>query len=123
MNTVDKVNQLIMQLLRDTNSGIVGWRSGEVPEYFAFATDDIISEYYTAKYFDVDVAVYEARYKYYYDEEAFSWSADARFAIFKNGAVVHDQRHSSPALFNLLNSVRGAAGGLNSILDNLLSPR
>lgn len=123
MNTLDRINQLIMQLLRDTNAGIVNWRSSEAPDYFDFATGDIISEYYTAQYFDVDVAVYEARYKYYHDEDNYTWAADARFAIMKNGSVVHDQRHSSPALFNLLVSVRGAAGGLNSILDNLLSPR
>ncbi|WP_336346558.1 hypothetical protein [Pseudomonas monsensis] len=123
MSTVDRVNQLVMQLLRDTNSGLVNWHSTTAPDYFDFATDDVISEYYTAQYFDVEVAVYEARYKYYFDEDNYTWSADARFAIMRNGMVVHDQRHSSPALSNLLVSVRGAAGGLNSILDSLLSPR
>ena len=123
MNAQDRVNQLVMQLLRDTNAGNVTWRSGDAPDYFNYATNDVISEYYTARYFDVDVAVYEARYKYFHDEDNYTWSADARFAIIRDGLVVHDQRHSSPALYNLLISVRGAAGGLNSILDNLLSPR
>jgi len=121
MNTSDKVNQLIMQLLRDTHVGKVAWHIGEPPRYLAVATDNVIPVYYNAKYRDVEVAVYEARYKYFHDEENYTWSSEARFALLKDGVVIYDQRHTSPALQNLMISVRENAGGLDAILNTLLS--
>ncbi|WP_152531790.1 hypothetical protein [Pseudomonas syringae] len=120
MSYNERVDQLIMQVLRDTSEGRVSWLDDEPPRYLSFATDDVIPAYYTAHYGSVQIAVYEVRYKYYHDEEAYSWSSEARFAILNDGQVVHDQRHTSPALNNLFHLVRSRAGGLDSILDGLL---
>lgn len=120
MNSNGKVNQLIMQLLRDTSEGNVNWFHSEPPRYLSYATDDVIAAFFRAQYGAVEVAVYEVRYKYYHDEEAYNWSSEARFAILQGENVVLDLRSTSPALANLFGLVRSRANGLDSILDSLL---
>ncbi|WP_430317828.1 hypothetical protein [Pseudomonas nitroreducens] len=115
-----KTERLILQVLRDTSKGDVNWQVGDPPESLIRGTDNYIPLYLEAKYKGKDIAVYEVRYKYYRDEDDWSWSADVKFIMLSGDVVVLETDSYSPALSQLFTAARSDAAGLDDLLDDLL---
>lgn len=121
MNVGERVNRLIVSLLRDTLDGKVSWNEEEPPYYITQGTDDRVQMYCEASYGDVNVGVYEVRYKYYHDEYEYSWATDIRLVVLDKFSrnVMHEQRVYSPALGQLFSAAREQASGISDILGRM----
>ena len=120
MTTDTKINTLLVQLLKDTFSSSVRWVRTTPPRYLSHATEEIVPLYFESEYMGLVVGVYEARYRYYRDEDEYYWMSEPRFAIVQDGTVVFELRESSPALNQLFDAVRKQASGLDSIINGML---
>lgn len=110
------IEKFLVQLVRETSIGSLRWAI-RPPHYFlANATEDLIPLNIGANYNDLEVSVYEARYKYYRDEDEWFWASEIRFSIVKHDTLVVDYRRSSAPLQQLFEMARSQAVGLDLML-------
>ncbi|MBM1191575.1 hypothetical protein [Pseudomonas weihenstephanensis] len=118
MNFDSDVERFLVQLVRETSIGNLSW-SITPPHYFLEnATEDLIPLNIGASYNGLQVSVYEARYKYYRDEDEWFWTSEIRFSIVKNDTLVVDYRRPSAPLQQLFEMARSQAVGFDSIFRN-----
>jgi len=116
MSSDDQIERLLMQLVRETSVGNVRWSLTE-PHYFLNnATDDLVVANFGASYGDLSVGVYEARYKYWRDEDEFYWCSEIRFSVAKYDSLIVDYRKSSAALQQLYEMARTQVMDFDSLL-------
>ncbi len=120
MNADDQIERFLMQLVRETSVGNIKWSLTE-PHYFLnHATDDMVVSYFGAGYNDLEVGVYEARYKYWRDEDEFYWSSEIRFSVVKYGSLMVDYRKPSAALSQLYEMAKYQVMDFDSLLKGSL---
>lgn len=116
MSSDDQIERLLMQLVRETSMGSLRWELTE-PHYFLnHATDDMVVTNFGAKYNGLEVSVYEARYKYWRDEDEFHWSSEIRFSVVKYGTLIADYRKPSAAMHQLFEMARTQVMDFDSLL-------
>ncbi|MGU1815657.1 hypothetical protein ACSEP3_06775 [Pseudomonas aeruginosa] len=116
----DKIEKLMMLVLRGTSEGAVKWVSTKAPDSLTRATEDFISVYLEAEYKGRILAVYEVRSKYYRDEDEWSWTSGVKFAVVREGVVVYETSSYSPALRQLFAAARHNAADVDKMLEDLL---
>ncbi|WP_272572306.1 MULTISPECIES: hypothetical protein [unclassified Providencia] len=117
----NKEIQIITQLVRETANGNIKWASMAPPKALISATEDEIYTYFEAKYKGKTFAIYERRYKHYYDMDEYSWSRKPVFSILNNeGHVILEFEQRSPVLSDLLHTVSHQVADLDSLLNDLL---
>ncbi|NWE18065.1 hypothetical protein [Pseudomonas sp. P7548] len=120
MSADDQVERLLMQLVRDTSMGAIRWSLTEPHYFLTNATEDKVVSFYGAIYNQLEVGVYESRYKYWHDEESFHWSSEIRFSVVKDGTLVLDYRKSSAPLFQLFQMAKAQTLNIESLLKDSL---
>jgi hypothetical protein len=120
--TNDKALKLVVALNKETIQDNIKWVALNAPETFTEGSSDIIHIIYKSKFKDFLFALYQRRYRHYFDEDAWSWGEGLVLAIInENDKVLWDTYEQSQALRDLYNSVTKQASGFNNILDDLLS--
>ena len=120
MNSDDQIERLLMQLVRDTSIGIVRWALTEPHFYLRNATEDHVVAHFGVIYNGLELGVYETRYKYWHDEDAFHWSVGIGFSVVMNGSLVVDYRKTSASLNQLFDMARTQSMDFDSILKGSL---
>lgn len=124
MQVKDKVNKLIVKLLRDTLTGKVKWTAGAAPRALLEATDDRIPLYLYTELGSRGIAVYQRRWQDVDDERGIpSWHERPGLCIFegeRNKPVWEYDRYS-PALRDLIRTARDQAAGADELLDELIA--
>lgn len=113
--------KLIEKLTWETISGKVEWSFDNPPEQLTSGTSDIISTYIRCKYKDRQhMAVFERRYKYYSDEDTWSWSATRVFVMMDNWGRVIFESDSEISINNLFDVAKNNASGIDGIIKSLI---
>ncbi|MEI8573037.1 hypothetical protein J0667_13895 [Methylomonas sp. WH-1] len=122
MSFHSKATQLVTKLIRFTNENKIQWNIKDPPSSITRGTDDIVPIYFEAKYKDKYVAIYQQRYQSFYPEnESFYWSERIVFAVLDaQDRVLWECADHSPALIDLMNTVREKSAGIDNLLDDLL---
>lgn len=121
MSTESKTAQLITKLIRETSKGNVNWEIEDAPTSLNSETEQSVPLFLQTEYKGKILGVYDLRTKYYTDVDEYSWSESVGFCIVDTvGRVVWESREGSPALFDLFNTAREQASGIDDILDDLL---
>lgn len=116
MNTDDQIERLLMQLVRETSIGNVRWGLTEPHYFLSNATEDMVVAHFGASYSGLDVGVYEARYKYWHDEDSYYWSSEVRLSVVMNGSLVVDYRKPSASLSQLFDMARSQSMDFDTLL-------
>lgn len=121
MSTESKTAQLITKLIRETSQGNVTWMVENPPKSLNSETEQSVPLYLETEYKGKILGIYDLRTKYYTDVDEYSWSENIGFCIVDTkGRVVWESTERSPALFDLFNTAREQASGIDDILDDLL---
>lgn len=122
MSFQSKETQLITKLIRLTNDNKIQWTIKDPPRSIIMGTNDFVPIYFEAKYKDKYVAIYQQRRQHFYpDTESFYWTEEIVFAVLDaQNRVLWENTEHSPALFDLLGTVREKLAGIDSLLDDLL---
>ncbi|CAI4158165.1 conserved hypothetical protein [Alteromonas macleodii] len=109
--------QLVTQLIRETNDGNVRWRVKPPPYSLNQATENYVPLYIETDYRDARIGVYELRQKYFTDVDEYHWTETLGICIVQESeTVVWQVEEYSPALKELFNMARHQASGISSIL-------
>lgn len=122
MSFNEKATQLVIKLIRLTNSEKIHWEIKKPPRSITTGSDDVIPIYYEAKYKDKYVAIYPQRYQEFsIDTESFYWCERIVFAVLDiEDHVLWEITDYFPALKDLLDTVREKSVGIDNLLDDLL---
>lgn len=122
MSLNSSVVKLIDNITWATIEGTVQWSFSEAPDVLTLGTNYIIPVYITCKYKDQQrIAVYERRYKYYTDEDTWSWASMNVFVMLDNwGRVIFESEDADMKINSLFNVARDNASKVNDIIKSLL---
>lgn len=120
MTSDDQIERLLMQLVRDTSIGNVRWGLTEPHFFLNNATEDYVVAHFGTTYNGLEVGVYEARYKYWHDEDSYHWSSEIRFSAVMHGSLVVDYRKGSASLYQLYDMARTQAMDFDTLLKGSL---
>lgn len=121
MSIEEKAAQLITKLIRETSKGNVKWEVEHAPSPLCHETEQSVPLYLQAEYKGKTLGLYELRAKYFTDEDEFHWTQSVGLCIVdRAGRVLWELRDPSLALFDLFNTAREQASGIDDILDDLL---
>lgn len=121
MSIDNKIIQLITKLIRETARGNVEWTIGYPPKSLTNTSEAEIYSYFQATYKHRKAAVYEQRTRYYTDEHEFYWTYSTCFALFdEEERLLLDFCKESPALTDLISTVREQVADLDGLLNDLL---
>lgn len=121
MNTENKTAQLITKLIRETSKGNIKWVVKDAPRSLNYETENSVPLYLQADYKGKLLGIYDIRSKYFTDVDEYYWSESIGFCIVDSqGRVIWQANEKSPALFDLYNTAREQASGINDIIDDLL---
>ncbi len=121
MNLKNRTSQLITKLIRETAKGNLSWTVKDAPRALNCETEQSVPLYLEANYKGRNLGVYDLRRKNFTDVDEYYWSESVGLCIVdERGRVLWETCESSPALFDLFNSAREQASGIDEILDDLL---
>ncbi|MBF4425960.1 hypothetical protein [Vibrio anguillarum] len=121
MSVDEKAIKLITKLNRETSMGEVKWSVKTPPKALTTATESQVFVYFEAEYKGKTVAVFERKSKYFYDEHEFYWSESQVFAVLdRQQRILLEFEKNSPALDDLMTTVREQVADLDGLLDDLL---
>lgn len=75
---------LILKLIEETSRRSIAWSIEEVPEWFGGDSDEVINLFLVTSYRQQRIALYEARFRHFIDEQNFSWLSNVRIALLDN---------------------------------------
>ncbi|CAH6813480.1 hypothetical protein HQK29_17230 [Vibrio vulnificus] len=121
MSVDEKAIKLITKLNRETSMGEVKWSVETPPKALTTATESQVFVYFEAEYKGKIVALFERKSKYFYDEHDFYWSESQVFAVLdRQQRILLEFDKNSPALDDLMTTVREKVADLDGLLDDLL---
>ncbi len=121
MNVEEKSEKLIIKLTRETYDEKITWQVKEPPDGLTDGSGDVYPLYLEVEYKNIDIGLYQRRYKHYHDEFEYSWSEEIGMSVTDDqGRILWEYKERSSALVNLFEAAREQASGINNILDNLL---
>lgn len=121
-NFLSKTNKLATKLIRETNSGKLEWEMNDPPVEMTEGTDDFIPLFFKTKYKDKWIAIFENRYQGIdLDTESLYWTKRIVLAVLDSeNRVLWESRERSPALNDLLDTVREKYSGIDDLLSDLI---
>jgi hypothetical protein len=69
---------VIKRLVQMTQEGLLEWERQLAGSGFTEGTDEIVDAFYTAEHNGHRLRAYSARYRYYFEEDRYSWDAENR---------------------------------------------
>jgi hypothetical protein len=122
MPSDQKLEKLILLLIRETTEGRIKWQAAFSPKTRVIGTDDIIADYFVAEFKEQGIAVFDRRSRGYDpDHDSLYWQSDPGFALLNEGDITWETEHPKPQLWNLLKVARESAADVDNIVDSLLN--
>ena len=120
MNTDNKKDKLITQLIRDTLNDVIEWSIATTPTPLTHATEDYVPLYLETIFNNKRIGIYELRYRHFTDYDEFYWAEKIGICIVVDpDVVIWKIEEYSPALRDLLNLAREQASGLSDFFDKI----
>ena len=121
MDRDTKITRLIVRLNRATAEGELVWRATDPPSSLTVGTDDAIPVFFTARYLNAQIGVYEKRTRTsgFLREDSF-WYSSVCFALLDSGNRVLWATSKSSALADLYATIREQVSGIDELLDRLI---
>jgi hypothetical protein len=121
MPNEDKLEKLVLALIRATTQGEIKWELTDVPRQRLRGTDDVIDFFLVTIYKGQEIAVFEKKYKAFdIETESMYWTTADCFAFISFGEVKWET-DQQPLLSSLLKVARESAANVDGIIDSLLS--
>jgi hypothetical protein len=118
----NKTIKFMTKLIRLTSDNQLVWSLQNAPSSITEGTNSIIPLYFETVFKEKNLAIYSLRYQDFNPEnESMYWSEKIVFVVldFQN-RVVWEMNEHSPALLDLMNTIREKESGINDLLDDML---
>ena len=118
----EKITKLVTKLNRLTSEDKIEWAIEDPPSSITKGTNDYFPLFFETTYKGTRVAIYTHRYQSFNPEtESHYWVERIGFVVLdvQNRVLFENIKHS-PALADLMDTVREKAAGLDVLLDGLL---
>lgn len=113
-----RVVNLLISLIEETTRGRLPWRACEAPSAFTYATNDVFYFYAESNFRGTRFALYELRYRHYYDDQEYYWNSSVQLAVLDDfDRVLWQIDNGVPELTELYNDVRRKISGIDGLLD------
>lgn len=121
MDSEKKLIKLIAYLIELTQKGKLNWKRYDPPEPIVTSYDNKVDFVYIANFEDKILRIYEERYKYWYDEDKWSWdnrviidfADDEGRSIWKFPAL--------PGIWDLLEAVKYREADVDDFISEIIS--
>ena len=115
-----KFETLIAQLLSHTEEGALVWEVRKPPSQIVSATNEVVDLFFTTKFKEKILGIYEEKYQFYMaDEDIFRWASSIIFTILDNDDnVLTKRQENQPLLMQLYSSVGDQVSGIDDLLDD-----
>jgi len=120
MSFSTKTTKLATKLIRLTSDDKITWKLRSPPNSVTGGTNDIVPLFFETEYQDKHVAIYQQRWQNYHsDTDSVYWSETTAFAILDDqDRVLWESKERSPALSDLMDTVREKAAGLDDLFND-----
>lgn len=113
-----RVQKLVLSLIEETSRGRLSWTAGQAPGTLTYATDDVFYFYAEAYFRGTRFAIYELRWRHYYDESEYYWNSSVNLSVLDNfDRVLWQVDGGMPEVTELYNDVRRKLSGIDGLLD------
>jgi hypothetical protein len=117
MRDVKAINMAV-RLMEETSLGRIKWRLGDVPIDLTIGTENKFSLFVETAFKETRIAMYQVKYKYYHDEDQWSWSETIVIAILDDhDRVLWESESDEAEIRELYRIVRRNVSGVNKLLD------
>lgn len=117
MNSISKLEKLISYLIQETANNSIDWSVQEPPELLTKNTEGFYPLFLITEYKNKKIGLYEQRFKFYQDEEVWSWTSKAGLCIFTDDYISYRYEKKSPALKDLFLKATEQASGIDELFD------
>jgi len=113
-----RVQNLLLSLIEDTSRGRLSWSAGQAPSTLSYSTNDIFYFYAEADFRGTRFAIYELRWRHYYDESEFYWDSSVNLSVLDNfDRVLWQVDGGMSEVTELYDDVRRKLSGIDGLLD------
>ena len=117
MRDVKAVNMAV-RLMEETSLGRIQWKLGDVPSGLTTGTENVFTLFVETEFKQTRIAMYQVRYKYYHDEDEWSWAEVVVLAILDDyDRVLWESESDEPEIRELYRIVRRNVSGVNKLLN------
>jgi len=118
----EKLEKLLIQIIRKTTEGEIKWKLIPPPVNLRSGTDDLINNFFVANYKGKPIAVFERRFEGFIVEvEQTYWDSRPCFAFLSPaGTVIWETSELSTQIAELYDAAKESAADVDGILDSLL---
>ena len=117
MNSISKFEKLISHLIKETINNNIEWDIQEPPALLTNNTENFYPLFLITEYRNKKIGLYEQRFKYYQDEDSWSWSERPGLCIFKDEYISYRYEKRSPTLKELFLKATEQASGIDELFD------
>jgi hypothetical protein len=116
--TDQRVQNLLLSLIEETSRGRLSWIPGEAPGALTYATNDVFYFYAEANFRGTRFAIYELRWRHYFDEHEFYWDSSVNLSVLDGlDRVLWQVDGGIPEVTELFDDVRRKLSGIEGLLD------
>ena len=116
--TDQRIQNLLLSLIEETSRGRLSWFASEAPATMTFTTDDVFYFYAETSFRGTRFAIYELRYRHYFDETEFYWNSKVHLAVLDNfDRVLWHVGSEISEVVELYDDVRRKLSGIDGLLD------
>lgn len=113
-----RVQNLLLSLIEETSRGRLSWLPNEAPSAMTLATDDVFYFYADTNFRGTRFAIYEIRYRQYFDESEFYWNSKVNLAVLDVfDRVLWQIDGEISEVIELYDDVRRKLSGIDGLLD------
>ncbi len=118
---MDKAEQLIASILRETYENRIKWQVEDAPRILTKSTENFYRSFYATRNPNSSgkIGIYDKSYKYYTDYDEFSWVDTLGICILDSeDRITWSYEANSPSLFRLFETAREQTSGIDDLLNS-----
>ena len=120
MPSEQKLKELIL-LIRKTTEGDIEWVASDPPSRLITATEEVINEFYEAKFKTQKLAVLLRRFRAYDSErDDIHWTGAVFFAFMDHDRITWETNDVDLPIGTLFRAAQESAADVDGIVDSLL---
>ncbi|QAR45565.1 hypothetical protein EQG67_07240 [Kosakonia cowanii] len=121
MFTDKSTTKLYVKLNKETAENSIKWKAIDAPNNITDGSNDLIDTIFTLNYKGKNLAIYQKKYKYYFDEDRWTWDEGIEFSLLTDDyKPLWKSSGHSQALRDLFETVTRQASGLDELIQELL---
>lgn len=120
VKTEDKWIQFVARLIRLTQERKLVWKQLEPPHAVAAGSADVIPVFFVTEVKGKILALYERRFRYYFDEDDWAWSAKPVLSLLASDGSEVFEFPEKPVTRQLYEEVSRRVADVDSLIDEVL---